>query len=73
MNEEVRIFRTEVWFNPPIDPTIVDIKIILNVELLISIRYDINVNGAAFCTVINNVQFSHINPSITSAKERRYW
>jgi hypothetical protein len=53
MDEYVRIFRIDVWFNPPIDPTIVDIKIILNVKALISIRYDININGAAFCTVIN--------------------
>jgi hypothetical protein len=67
------IFRIEVWCNPPIDPTIVDIRIILNVDLLISIRYDININGAAFCTVINSAQFSHLNPSITSVKERRYW
>lgn len=38
---------------------------ILNVKALISIRYDININGAAFCTVINSAQFSHLNPSIT--------
>jgi hypothetical protein len=43
----------------------VDIKIILNVKVLISIRYDININGAAFCAVINSAQFSHLNPSIT--------
>jgi len=42
----------EVWFNPPIDPTIVDIRIILSVKVLISIRYDININGAAFCIVL---------------------
>jgi hypothetical protein len=28
-------------------------------------RYDININGAAFCTGINSAQFSHLNPSIT--------
>ena len=43
----------QVWFNPPIDPTIVDNKMILNVNILISIRYNININGVAFCTVIN--------------------
>lgn len=32
---------------------------------LISIKYDININGAAFCTVISSAQFSHLNPSIT--------
>ena len=42
-----------------------DNKIILNVNTLISIRYDININGAAFCTVISSAQFSHLNPSIT--------
>jgi len=43
----------------------VDNKMILNVKALISIRYDININGAAFCTVISSAQFSHLNPSIT--------
>ena len=51
--------------NPPIYPTFVDIEIILNVKALISIRYDININGAVFCTVIDSAQFSHLNPSIT--------
>jgi len=46
-------------------PTIVDIRIILNVKVSISIRYDINISRAAFCTVINNEPFSHLNPSIT--------
>ena len=55
----------KVWFNPPIDPTIVDIRIILSVKALISIRYDININRAAFCTVINSAQFSHLSPSLT--------
>jgi hypothetical protein len=50
----------EVWFNPPINPTIVDIRMILNEKLLISIKCDININGAAFCTVINSAQFSHL-------------
>jgi len=36
-----------------------------NVKGLISIRYDTNINGAAFCTVINSAVFSHLNPSIT--------
>ena len=48
-----------------VDPTIVDIRIILNVKILISIRYDTNINGTAFCTVINSEQFSHLTPSIT--------
>lgn len=55
----------EVWFNPPIAPTIVDAKIILSVKVLILIRYDISISGAAFCTVISSAQFSHLNPSIT--------
>jgi len=38
---------------------------IASVKALISIRYDININGAAFCTVISSAQFSHLNPSIT--------
>ena len=38
---------------------------IISVKVLISIRYEININGAAFCTVINSARFSHLNPSIT--------
>jgi hypothetical protein len=51
----------EVWFNPPIDPTIVDIRMILNVKLLMPIKYD-NISEAAFCTVINRAQFSRLVP-----------
>jgi len=46
-----------------------DIKIILSVNVLISIRHDININGAAFCTVISSAQFSHLSPSITRSLE----
>lgn len=42
------IFRIEVWLRPPIAPIIVDVRIILDVNILISIRYDINISGAAF-------------------------
>jgi glycerol uptake facilitator-like aquaporin len=44
---------------------IVDIRRILNAKVLISMKYDINVIGAAFCTVIISAQFSHLNPSVT--------
>jgi hypothetical protein len=44
---------------------IVDIKMILSVKALISIRYDNIINAVAFCAVINGAQFSHLNPSIT--------
>jgi len=43
----------------------VDIRIILNVKVLVSIRYDININRAAFCAVLNSAWFSHLNPSVT--------
>jgi hypothetical protein len=49
----------------------VDIKIILNVKVLISIKYDNNISGAAFCTVISSAQFSHLNPSITPGNHQR--
>jgi len=42
----------EDWFNPLIDPAIVDIRMILNVKVLISVKCDININGTTFCTVI---------------------
>ena len=44
---------------------------IISVKVLISIRYEININGAAFCTVINSAQFSHLNPSFTP--ENHQW
>jgi hypothetical protein len=48
INEYVRIFRIDVLMRPPIPPTIFDARIILNITWLISIRYDINIMGAAF-------------------------
>ena len=41
------------------------ITIILNVKVLVSVRYAININVVAFYTVINSKQFSHLIPSIT--------
>jgi hypothetical protein len=38
---------------------------ILSVKVLISIKYNININGADFCTVINSAPFSHLNLSNT--------
>lgn len=65
MDEYVRIFRNDVWFIPPRAPTITDARIIIDVDKLIFIRYEISIMGAAFCTVIINKQFIHLNPSIT--------
>lgn len=48
MEEYVKIFRIDVWFIPPIDPTITDAVIIPDVKVLISIRYDVSIIGAAF-------------------------
>lgn len=48
IDEYVRIFRIDVWLRPPIAPTIVDARIILNMKGLVSIRYEISVMGAAF-------------------------
>jgi hypothetical protein len=60
----------EVWFRPLIDPTIVDIRIILNVQVFVSIKYDININGVAFWIVIISAQFSHLSPSITTGNHQ---
>lgn len=38
---------------------------ILEVKALISVKHYISNNRAAFCTVINSAQFSHLYPSIT--------
>jgi hypothetical protein len=65
IDEYVRIFRIDVWLRPPIAPTIVDARIIINIKGLISIRYDINIMGAAFWMVISRPQFSHLSPSMT--------
>ena len=48
-----------------VDPKIVDITMILNVKVSISVRYDININVVAFCILINSAQFSHLSSSIT--------
>ena len=44
--------------------------IILSVKVLTSVKYDSNINGAAFCSVINSAQFSHPNPSITTGNHQ---
>ena len=44
--------------------------VVLSVKALISFRYDININGAAFCTLINSAKFSHLNTSITPANHQ---
>jgi hypothetical protein len=61
-----------VRINPPTDPTIVDILMILNVKILISISYDFNINGAVLCAVINtrSAQFSNLNLSITAGNHQ---
>jgi hypothetical protein len=43
----------------------VDIRLILTVKVFISVKYDININGAAFWIVVSTAQFSHLSPSIT--------
>jgi hypothetical protein len=40
------------------------------VKILVSIRYDVSIIGAAFWIVINSVQFPHLNPSITPANHQ---
>ena len=45
----VQTFRMAVWLNPPIGPTIVDIRTTLNVKVLIPIKYDTNIHEAAVC------------------------
>ena len=40
MDEEVKIFRVEVCFNSPVAPATVDIRTILSIKVLISVRYD---------------------------------
>jgi len=67
---KLRSFVLRFGLTPPIDPTIVDKRIIISVKLLISIRNDMNINGAAFYTLISNAQFSHLNPSITLENHR---
>jgi hypothetical protein len=65
IDEYVRIFRKDVWFIPPIAPTIIDVIIIILVMRLVFIRYEINIIGAIFWIVIINKQFIHLSPSIT--------
>jgi len=48
--------------NPPIDPKIVIIKMILNVKVFHSVTHDISINGAV-SALVNSAQFSRLNPS----------
>ena len=47
MDEQVRICHIEIWHRPLIDPTSVDVRITLDMKMLISIKYDINISAVA--------------------------
>jgi hypothetical protein len=64
IDEYVKIFRSDVWFIPPVDPTSTDVNIINSVWRFSFSKYDVKIIGAAFCIVISNKQFIHLNPSI---------
>jgi hypothetical protein len=41
MEEYVRIFRIDVWFIPPIDPTITDARMIADVKILVYLHREV--------------------------------
>jgi hypothetical protein len=47
MDEYVRISHIEIWLRPPIDPMSVDVRITLDVKMLTSVKYNINISGVA--------------------------
>ena len=65
MDEYVRISHIEIWLRHLIDPVSVDVRITLDVEMLTSVKYNINISGVAHWTVSSNAQFSHFSSSVT--------
>jgi hypothetical protein len=47
MDEYVRISHIEIWLTPLIDPVSVDVRITLDVKMLTSVKYNINISGVA--------------------------
>jgi hypothetical protein len=47
MDLYVRICPIEIWLRPPIDPVSVDVRITLNMKMLTSVKYNINISGVA--------------------------
>lgn len=70
IDEYARICRSDVWFKPPIAPTIIPIIITTNRNLLILMQYDIVIIGAIFCHVISMRQLIHLVDDITSGSQK---
>lgn len=47
MDECVRICHIEIWLRPPIAPVSVDFRITLDVKMLISVKFNINISVVA--------------------------
>lgn len=69
IEEKAIIFFSEVWFNPPKDPIIID-RIIITIKKLLLILYEINNIGAIFCQVIKIKLLVQFNPSITPGNQK---
>lgn len=69
IEENVIIFRNEVWFNPPKEPIIAD-KIIVILKRILKLKYEINIRGAIFCQVIKVNELIQVKPSITVGNQK---
>jgi hypothetical protein len=65
IDEYVKIFRSDVWFIPPIDPTNTDVNTVNSVGRFSFNKYGVKIIVQFFCIFIINKQFIHLNPSIT--------
>lgn len=69
IEEKTKIFRREVWFNPPILPINEVIKINPIIKLGV-IECEITINGANFCQVNRVKVFIQFNPSIKFGSQK---
>jgi hypothetical protein len=56
IDEYVRIFRSDVWFIPPVDLTRTDVRTIDSVGSLNFNKYDVKIIGAIFCAPSSKFQ-----------------
>jgi hypothetical protein len=72
MDEYARIFRLDVWLNPPIAPSVTDRKILVIKMFVLNsgIMYSSTDMGATFCQVRIKSRSVYFSPSVTGGIQK---
>lgn len=70
MDENAKIFRNDVWFNPPIPPAKADKITAMYKNQLLGIELWRTVKGAIFCHVIKIIHSSQLRFAIISGNQK---